>query len=101
MLKGLIAGDIDFIGEEAELTVLGARLVDYMGASGLHLWNSVTNCLAPTTSVVGLQRSFAMLYPFHCTKYSSFPWRCQLSNICSTSYSSTPSHTMGGGGNAR
>jgi len=53
-LKGFVIGNINFIGEVAGLTVLGARLVDYMGASGLHLWNSATNCLAPMTSVAGL-----------------------------------------------
>ena len=77
-------GDIDFIGEVAESTVSGGWLVDYMGASRLPLWNSATNHLAPVMSAAGLQRSSTMPYPFHHTKYSSFPWKYQLSNICST-----------------
>jgi len=72
-LKGFVIGDINFIREVVGLTVSGARLVDYMGASGLCLWNSTTNHLVPATSAVGLQRSSAMPYPFHHTKYSSFP----------------------------
>ena len=72
-LKGFVIGDINFIREVVGLTVSGARLVDYMGASGLCLWKSATNRLAPMTSVAGLQRSSAMPYPFHHTKYSSFP----------------------------
>ena len=36
MLKGFVVGDIDFIGEVAELTVLGAWLVDYMIIWGRH-----------------------------------------------------------------
>ena len=53
MLKGFVVGDIDFIGEVAASTVSGAQLVDYMGASRLHLWKSVTNHLAPATSAAG------------------------------------------------
>ena len=37
------------------------------------------------------------LYPFQHMRYLSFPQKIQLSRMLSTSYSSTPSQTMGGG----
>src|SRR5882724_10782660 len=54
------------------------------GALGFHLWNSDMSLLVPLTSADGLHSSSSMLYPFHHTRYSSFPWKTQLSRIHST-----------------
>src|SRR5882724_5525460 len=68
------------------------------GALGFWQWNSDTSLLAHLTSSDGLHLSSSMPYPFQHTRYSSFPLRIWLSSMSSTSYSSTPSWTTGGGG---
>src|SRR5882724_7713534 len=68
------------------------------GALGFWWWNSDMSLLAPLTSLDGLHLSSSMPYPFQHTRYLSFPWKTQLSRICSTLYSSTPSQTTRGGG---
>src|SRR5882724_8687501 len=49
-------------------------------------------------SLASLHLSSSIPYPFQHTRYSNLPLNTQLSKICSTSYSSTLSHTTGGGG---
>src|SRR5882672_5205419 len=68
------------------------------GASEFCWWNSDTSLLTPLTSSDGLHLSSSMPYPFQCTRYLSFPRKIRLSRMHSTSYSSTPLRTTGGGG---
>src|SRR5882724_8029919 len=67
------------------------------GALGFWWWNSDMSLLTPLTSSDGLHSSSFMLYPFQCTRYSSFPQRIWLLRMSSTSYYSTPLRMTGGG----
>src|SRR5467141_807815 len=83
-------------GQKGSLEKFMAKIC--WGASGFCLWNSDMSLLAPLTSSDGLHSSSSMPYPFQRTRYSSFPQKIRLSRMHSTSYSSTPSQTTGGGG---
>src|SRR5882724_1584040 len=84
------------IGQKGRLAK--SRVDMCCSASGFLQWNSDTSLFEPLTSLAGLHLSSLIPYPFQHTRYSNQPLNTQLSKICSTSYSSTPSQTTGGGG---
>ena len=68
------------------------------GRRGYRLWNSLIKAAEPSKFSAGSHVRSSSGYPFQFTKYDSCPRTILESNILSTSYSSSPSMTSGGGG---
>jgi len=96
--EGTVSGGVHEVGQQAEGKFREVNGRYMLGGLGVPLVEFGYKHLCTLTSSDGLHFSSLILYPFQCMGYSSFPWKIRLSRMLSTSYSSTPSWTMGGGG---